>query len=122
VFHNRTSSSNVFLTLPLPAFMASSVDKVYPAQIHISLEVSVMIPALIQAYCSKRLALRTWRGNGVNYSGLFGISILPKSQSMVGLTFFNHGSLSMMFSGSRSVTRKLVGSFQKPIMSVRHVK
>jgi hypothetical protein len=102
--------------------MASSVDKVYPAQTQISLEASVMILALIQAWCSEQLASRTWGGDGVNCSRLFGISISPESQSMVGLTFFNHSSLSMMSSGLRSVTRKLVGSFQEPIVSVRCAK
>jgi hypothetical protein len=41
---------------------------------------------------------------------------------MVGLTFFNHRSPSMMSSGPRSVTRKSVDSFYEPIVSVRRVK
>jgi hypothetical protein len=82
----------------------------------------VVVPALIQARCSKKLALRTWREDGVNCSGLFEISISPESQFMVGLTFFSYGSLSMMSSGPRSVTRKLVGSFHKPIVSVSYAK
>jgi hypothetical protein len=70
-----------------------------------------MILALIQAWRFEQLASRMWGGNGVNCSGLFRISISPESQSMVGLTFFNHGSLSIISSGPRSVTRKSVGSF-----------
>jgi hypothetical protein len=102
--------------------MASSVDKVYLAQTQISSEASVIIPALIQAQHSERLALRTWEGDRVNCSELFEISISSEFQSMVGLTFFNHGSLSIISLGLRSVMRKSVGSFQEPIVSVRCAK
>jgi hypothetical protein len=82
----------------------------------------VIILALIQIWRSEQLALRMWERGGINCSGLFGISISPESQSMVGLTFFNHGSPSIISPEPRSVTKKLVGSFHKPIVSVRCVK